>query len=156
LFSAGTGGSVYFSWPDAHSPQSWQYLGFISNEKPSAVFRLTRFKQKDLINGINGYHSAYEHSTFLFNQTTISTVAQIGISIEPLSEINQQTPPSNCLAENFSIFTLKTAENIFNYASSFAKSIPGFGDQLVPLSVIQAWYTTYKKKLEINPDFWRS
>jgi len=95
-------------------------------------------------------------NNFAFNQTSVSHVAQIGISIEPLSQINQQLPSSNQLVENFASFTTKTAESLFNYVSSFAKYIPGTNEQAVPLSAIQSWYTNYSRKLELNPNFWRS
>ena len=153
--STGTGGSVYFSWPDPNAPQSWQYLGFISNDKPSAVFRLT--KLRDSLNGkTGGDASASLLNNFAFNQTHVSHVAQIGISIEPLTEINQQLPSSNPLVENFATFTMKTAENLFNYVSSFAKNIPGTNEQVVPLMAIQSWFTNYSRKLELNPNFWRN
>lgn len=95
-------------------------------------------------------------NNFAFNQTHVSHVAQIGISIEPLTQINQQTPSSNQMVENFTTFTMKTAENLFNYVSSFAKIIPGTNEQVVPLRAIQSWYANYSRKLEINPNFWRS
>lgn len=74
---------------------------------------------------------------FAFNQTHISTVAQIGISVEPLDQINQQTPSIGPAMENFAAFTLKTAENLVNYVTSFAKNIPGTAEAVVPVSAIQ-------------------
>ena len=39
-FPDGFGGSVYFCWP---KPQpTWSLLGFISNEKPSAIFKIAK------------------------------------------------------------------------------------------------------------------
>jgi hypothetical protein len=148
------GGSVYFSWPDPNAPQSWQYLGFVSNEKPSAVFRLTKLRE-GLTNNQDST-GLVPYNNFAFNQIHVSHVAQIGISIEPLTEINQQTPSSNQMAENFTTFTMKTAENLFNYVSSFAKIIPETNEQVVPLMSIQSWYTNYTRKLEMNPNFWRN
>lgn len=76
-------------------------------------------------------------NNFAFNQIHVSHVAQIGISIEPLEQINQQTPSIGPSVENFAAYTLKTAENLFNYVSSFAKVIPGSNESVVPLSSIQ-------------------
>jgi hypothetical protein len=95
-------------------------------------------------------------SNFAFNQTSISHVAQIGISVEPMSEINQQTPALGPSAEDFAAFALKTAENLFNYVSSFSRYIPGTSEQIVPLNSVQNWYQNYLRKIEINPNFWKS
>ena len=40
-FADGYGGSIYFGWPTENAV-SWQLLGFITNEKPSAIFKITK------------------------------------------------------------------------------------------------------------------
>ena len=40
-FSDGFGGSIYFGWP-TEGGVSWQLLGFITNEKPSAIFKISK------------------------------------------------------------------------------------------------------------------
>ncbi|XP_046907010.1 protein Hikeshi isoform X2 [Hypomesus transpacificus] len=43
-FPVGMGGAVYFSFPDQVGGQVWQLLGFITNDKPSAIFKIASLK----------------------------------------------------------------------------------------------------------------
>ena len=43
-FPDGMGGSVYFSYPDSNGMPVWQLLGFVTNGKPSAIFKISGLK----------------------------------------------------------------------------------------------------------------
>jgi len=43
-FPCGLGGAVYFSWPAASGP-AWYFLGFLTNDKPSAIFKVAGLKR---------------------------------------------------------------------------------------------------------------
>uniref|UniRef100_A0ACB8FFZ1 Uncharacterized protein n=1 Tax=Sphaerodactylus townsendi TaxID=933632 RepID=A0ACB8FFZ1_9SAUR len=43
-FPKGMGGSVYFCYPDETGVAVWQLLGFVTNEKPSAIFKISNLK----------------------------------------------------------------------------------------------------------------
>lgn len=98
-----------------------------------------------------------------FGIQPISHVAQIGISVEPLQQLELQTPipestPSN--ANSFMEFTNKMLENFFNYIASFAspptQMMLGSGENLIPLSKVQQWYINFQRRLEQNPNFWKN
>lgn len=63
---------VYFSWPDPNAPPNWQCLGFISNQKPSVIFKVSNFKK---------LHEMGDFSNLMFGQSHIVHNAQIGIAI---------------------------------------------------------------------------
>jgi len=52
-FPDGYGGAVYFSLPTEGSP-AWHHLGFLANDKPSAIFKVSGLKHGmcDLLAGV--------------------------------------------------------------------------------------------------------
>ena len=74
--------AVYFSWPEPNSPPTWIYLGFLSNSKPSAVFKVSSLK--------HGSSGAATVPSGLVQQ--FSHNAQVGIAVEPEVQVAGLTP----------------------------------------------------------------
>ncbi|KAH9517538.1 hypothetical protein DERF_008208 [Dermatophagoides farinae] len=162
-------GAVFFSFPDPSSPPSWIYLGYICNEKPSAIFKINKLKQ--MTTGSSGLVAAAGGGgggSFGYVQPIISHVAQIGISIESKISVAQMTadPSTMTTADSgtkLEQFATKMAENLYNYCSSFSNSLQLFAtniganpnQQLVPLSTINDWYGKFMRNFKQNPDFWK-
>ncbi|XP_037047947.1 protein OPI10 homolog [Bradysia coprophila] len=149
----GLAGSVYFSWPDPAAPPNWQLLGYISNSKPSAIFKISQLKKLDEIG------SSASSQLSIFGSQPISHIAQVGVSIEPEQNVIQQTP-STTNTTTYLQFGRKMLENFFNFSSSFAltqsQMVPNPNETFVPLSTLQTWYTNFERRLQQNPNFWKS
>ncbi|ESO99580.1 hypothetical protein LOTGIDRAFT_141873 [Lottia gigantea] len=152
-FPQNLGGAVYFSWPSPSGATSWILLGHISNNKPSAIFKITKLKGNSIL---------YSSNTHPFGQSSASHLAQIGISVEPIEQLAQQTPATASSATNVSSFvefSQKMLENFVNFASSFAvnqsQMVPNPSETFVPLSTIPKWFENFKRRLEKNPNFWQ-
>nr|ALS04500.1 protein OPI10-like protein [Acartia pacifica]ALS04502.1 protein OPI10-like protein [Acartia pacifica] len=153
-FPDGMGGAVYFAWPDltGGGAPNWQLLGHISNTKPSAIFRISKLKGgQDVI-----------PNTFLGHKPVNHINALVGISVEPLTVLEGQTPSVDSEAinqSNFMQFSEKTLENLFNFATSFAMP-PGDlrmkpDEMYIPMSSLQMWYSNFQRRLQQNPNFWK-
>ncbi|KAB7501135.1 Protein Hikeshi [Armadillidium nasatum] len=151
-FPDGFGGAVYFSWPDENTSLSWHLLGNISNEKPSAIFK---------ISGLKTDASSFSQGLFL-KQQSVAHHAQVGISVEPLQQIIGLTPVTNSEPSSlpsFVEFSKFVCENVYNYASGFAQTpnqiVPVPNENYLPLSILTRWYEYFTRKLEQNPNFWK-
>lgn len=153
-FPEGMGGAVYFSWPSPEGNVTLQYLGYLCNEKPSAIFKVSGFTQgtTSTSNPFQGFGMTQPHAT----------TAQIGIAIEALSQIIQQSPAEKTKASNldsFSEFTMKMLQNFYNFATSFAQTqsqmTPQPNVSFVPLSTLDTWLQGIQRKMSQDPNFWR-
>ncbi|XP_040055771.1 protein Hikeshi [Gasterosteus aculeatus] len=149
-FPPGTGGAVYFSFPDPASGGAvWQLLGFITNDKPSAIFRIS-----GLAAGEGGAHP--------FGSSP-SSVAQVGVSVEALGLLAQQTPVSGAAAatvDAFAQFAQKTLDSLYNFAASFAvtqaQMTPNPSETFIPSSCVLKWYQNFQRRMSQNPNFWKT
>lgn len=64
-FPDGYGGAVYFSWPTEGSP-AWHLLGFLANDKPSAIFKVSSLKRGMFINFWTAYCGCKSLRTAMF------------------------------------------------------------------------------------------
>jgi protein Hikeshi len=126
-------------------------LGKICNQKPSAIFKLSNLKHEANNLLVQPFGVSNQIQTNL-------NVAMIGISVESIAQIDAMLPASQANANNLNSFTdfvQKMLQNFYNYASSFAKDAPD-GQQYVPLITLQNWLDNFKRRFELNPNFWKS
>ncbi|KAL6306867.1 DUF775-domain-containing protein [Sparassis latifolia] len=147
-FPEGYGATVHFHWPG----RGFQLLGMLSNDKPSAIFRLR---------GTFSASSSLAHDAFtgrpLADNASADVTAILGIAIEPLSVIMQevanlpsalarpaQSPDSTFLAE-------RIVKHLFNYIASFVAGSGGSAalapESMVPLAVIARWYESFVNRV---------
>ncbi|KAJ1994911.1 hypothetical protein GGI25_001214 [Coemansia spiralis] len=168
-FESGYAATVHLLWPN----KSWQLLGALSNEKPSAIFRLkSTITAEEMANMPN-------------------TSAELGISIEPVQAVEQQVQqmrqqqqqfggtavstsqalvPSSAMAvgnngsaiplQAAKTFAERTLQNLFDYAMSFAaradaSTMGVLGSnaaaQVLPVKVFEEWYNSFLRKLQRDP-----
>ncbi|XP_044262530.1 protein OPI10 homolog [Tribolium madens] len=148
-FPEGTAGQVYFSWPDPHAPPNWQPLGHISNTKPSAIFKISSLKKLEEMG---------DSMNILFGQSHIVHNAQIGIAIEPLANIREIESANN--PSNNVTFAHKMLENFMNFVLSYSvtqqQMVVDPTTTYVPLATVQNWYTNFERRLQQNPNFWKT
>ena len=135
------------------------YLGKLCNQKPSAIFKISNLKHEAnhvestpfaTNNGFGGGMTALAVPTL--------TSAMIGVSVEPIGQIDSLTPATETKATNVSSyveFAQKMLESFFNYASSFSQEAPN-GQQYFPLNSLHTWFDNFKRRLEMNPNFWKN
>uniref|UniRef100_A0A915NTP2 Hikeshi-like domain-containing protein n=1 Tax=Meloidogyne floridensis TaxID=298350 RepID=A0A915NTP2_9BILA len=117
------------SWtPTDGGERQWNYLGFISNEKPSALFKIGQLtKQQQQQNPQNFSFNASNMNTNFFNNSAVHS-ALIGVKVEPMIEIlrrneNEETSTNEQLS-SLALFPEKMLRNFVNFMHSFAVSFP--------------------------------
>lgn len=133
-----------------------RFIGFVSNACPSGIFRLPRLSSlaQNIVDPTTGL--------------AVPVPAQLGISIEPLVDIDSlakgKESESKAVGVNdYYEFAVKLLQSFFHYAQSWVKTVPGTApdgrqsvEAVVPAGVLNAWFETFQRKLERDPEFWRN
>lgn len=142
------GAAIYIGWPGLET--TWQYLGFVANQKPSAIFKLGRTRPRESVATPFGGAMFIPHAG----------AAQIGISLEPLQQIIQMTPVSHSipsLHDSFGLLAGKMLEHFSEFAASFSvtqsQMVPMPNEAFIPVSVLNQWAVRFEKRLREDPGF---
>ncbi|KAJ7481833.1 hypothetical protein FB451DRAFT_1237291 [Mycena latifolia] len=142
-FPDGYGCTVHLYWPG----KGFQLLGMLSNEKPSAIFRL---RGTFTPQGASAAHSALSSSA---GPAPMEDTAVLGLSIEPLTLIAAQLPSSGTVAKaepqplrDPTLLAERIVKHLFNYVSGFTGG--GVGpDVAVPMALVAKWYESFIGKV---------
>ncbi|CAG8700368.1 8117_t:CDS:2, partial [Acaulospora morrowiae] len=170
-FEPGFAATVHFLWPGEE--QGWKLLGMLSNDKPSAIFRLRgtviprtssgfSFGSTKLLTSYNDEMSMDVNDA----STTGPITATVGISIEQIAMVESQianfrqtNQQSSTNPEATSQISLNILKNLYNYVTSFATSstpfnaqIIGTGNAFISIKVFQDWYDMFMRKVKVDPN----
>ena len=123
----------------------------LSNEKPSAIFRLR---------GNFTSQSSESHAVFMSGANTPvadvtphGVTAVLGLAIEPIPQILSEVAalPSavsqkNAVAEA-TLFAERIVKHLFNYLSGFASGNPLSPESAIPMGMIVRWYESFVSKV---------
>jgi hypothetical protein len=148
-----TGASVYISRAGSGL---WQYLGFLTNEKPSDVFRVPKDEEveAELQSMAQGFQEFGEIPT---------EFAQLGVAIEPLDNIanmEYQGRSLSLLAKQQDLdLAMGIAGDLENFVTSVARPVPlemGLGDALIiPSAIFYQWSERFRRRYAMDPHFWK-
>lgn len=145
-FPDGYGATVHFFWPG----KGFQLLGMLSNNKPSAIFRLRGTFSPSLPTTPTQFSSV---GSLPIPSQDITAI--LGFAIEPLAQIQQAIPttvakaaPQDPLKDPI-VLAERVVKHLFTYLHSFiGDSFTGGADIAVPLSVLTKWYEGILTKIK--------
>lgn len=181
-FPPGYGATVHFGWPK-DGQMSWQFLGCLTNEKPSAIFKVSSFKpsaassssssSSPLTTVAGSSDQMTDDSESMLDIATPAVAAsiteqpvqaQLGIAIETMDVIQSllaQQAGTNRLVlhgskqpeTTLSDYAIITRRILENFYN-YVTSFLGEGNDL-PSKIITAWYQHLDRKIRLDPDFWK-
>lgn len=146
-FPDGYGATVHFFWPG----KGFQLLGMLSNDKPSAIFRLRGTFSSASAQNSNAQNVFSQQGS---GQQGSDVTAILGLAIEPLAQIQAQMPSgqvSNALSKTPSVSdAVVLSENIVKHLLNYLNGFTGGagGDIAIPMSIIKRWYDSFLGKLK--------
>jgi hypothetical protein len=109
---------------------AWEYRGCVSNGAPSEVFPLQWPTAPD---------------------GTLPANAAIGVGVEPVAELANKESAKLGSKETFA---KRVAMDLFRYMESFQAATAVSADHMVvPMNVLDRWFTKFQDKFRRDPDF---
>lgn len=142
-FPPGYAATIHFQWPG----KPFQLLGMVSNEKPSAIFRLRGAGADNQSTAGLGTPMSTEDitATLGISIETVDVVQAQVAALKSSSGFTQQSPANTSLNDPV-VLAERIVKHLFNHLSSFEMRV---GPQtVVPLGVIQKWYDALVHKLK--------
>ena len=123
----------------------------LSNEKPSAIFRL----RGSFTPHSSSTHTAFSSAPLSAPNVSDDVTAILGLSIEPLVQIQNQmsTLPSTVAKSRQdpmrdpTVLAERIVKHLFNYVSGFAGGGGVTPESVVPMSIIARWYDIFLSKV---------
>ena len=123
----------------------------ISNDKPSAIFRVKSTYSENASSAAPTKFS--EYSTLSGDQ---NVTAILGLSVEPIHQIESQlqnipgasgsgTPN---LVQNSAALAERVVKHLINYISGFAGGAAVNSNTMIPMNLIERWYEVFIGKLK--------
>jgi hypothetical protein len=123
----------------------FELLGALTSSQPSQIF----------------YTGWGEHEQMLSASATTTTTAPIvltiGLSLEPVQNIDNVNTNNNATAQlrhqNRMQVAQKIASDLFNYLQSWDTGTAGPGNMVVPNNIFDRWFQRFENRLRRNPNF---
>lgn len=120
------GAAIYYA-----SGEDWQFLGSLTGDKPSAIYKLSANT-----NNLEG--------------------GKLGIDIEPLQSLaslmSTSLVPSHANNHSVQLTAEKVLTNLYNYIMSFTNN-PNNPMQAIPIRLFNEWHNGIMKRLQGDPNF---
>ncbi|KAL9709340.1 hypothetical protein Ac2012v2_007696 [Leucoagaricus gongylophorus] len=150
-FPDGYAATVHFFWPG----KGFQLLGMLSNDKPSAIFRL----RGAFTSTPASSHTQNAFTTTAMPYSTEDVTAILGLSIETIDQVQAQMLTLNStlakstpdLTKDPALLASRIVGHLFNYVSSFVDASGTMTPNvMVPVSVINKWYDSFLNKIKVG------
>ena len=162
-FQPGLAATVHFGWPGADGVIGWQYLGFLANDKPSAVFKVSAYKaaialeESTMVDGAIAAHIGIAIETV----ATVQRAAELAAAANAQSLIKRSAAQdadgpaaaaaAAAIARDPSAMVRRIVDHFYNYIVSYLR-----GPESEALArLVQAWYQSIETRIRTDPDFWK-